>query len=1068
MNVVYQNIKQKGWLSLLFCLLMVLSMSMVSHAQVRLSAGCTTGTADLSGITAANQPANTTLTWHSGTPATTANKLSSVTALSPGTYYAAFFDAVNDCYSSSTLDVTVTAALCLNNVCPAITVNLNTAVSVSNLPANTVLTWHTSLPATTANKIADPTTVGLAGTYFAAFYDATNDCYSGGGNAATEVIVTITSCAPTCADAGTAPFAAYVAANPTSVIALADCDNDGLSNVQEIDPDGNGTPGPNGTDPSNPDTDGDGLNDGDEATEGTNPNDADSDDDGINDGNEVNGTGPLAGVGPTNPLDADTDNDGIQDGTEAGVTTPVADPDGAGPLLGTNPAVFVPDADPTTTTNPNDLDSDDDGLADGAEDTNANGAVNGSETDADDADTDNDGVQDGTELGITTGVADPDGAGPLAGTNPATFVPDADPTTTTNPLNPDTDGDGLTDGAEDANGNGLIDGAESDPNDPCDPFGVYTVDTDGDGLTDCEEQTGMDDPSTPADPNGIPTDPNNPDTDGDGLNDGDEATEGTNPNDADSDDDGINDGNEVNGTGPLAGVGPTNPLDADTDNDGIQDGTEAGVTTPVADPDGAGPLLGTNPAVFVPDADPTTTTNPNDLDSDDDGLADGAEDTNANGAVNGSETDADDADTDNDGVQDGTELGITTGVADPDGAGPLAGTNPATFVPDADPTTTTNPLNPDTDGDGLTDGAEDANGNGLINSGETDPNNPDTDGDGVQDGSDIAPLDPCTPTQLAGYTGYVASSTIWSAEDCDSDGALNGQEVVNNTDPYSPNAILSVKVLLQGALFGTNDSLMRDDLRVGNRIPFTEPYTVIGASNPRFVHFGAGGGETTTPAVLSANAGTKDAIVDWVFVELRSAANSSVVVETRAALVQRDGDVVNPADGVSALRFDGLIGQQYFVAVKHRNHLGAMIGTPITMSYFNAVADFLNATAGQVYNRPGAIDYDGLEMYTTSRNTKALWSGNTNANTKVKYQGTSSDNNLILAQVLSHPANTLGTYNFNNAFGYYAGDVNMDGKVKYQGTQADPSFIFINMIGLYGLNIMDLYNYDLFLEQLPD
>ena len=58
--------------------------------------------------------------------------------------------------------------------------------------------------------------------------------------------------------------------------------------------------------------------------------------------------------------------------------------------------------------------------------------------------------------------------------------------------------------------------------------------------------------------------------------------------------------------------------------------------------------------------------------------------------------------------------------------------------------------------------------------------------------------------------------------------------------------------------------------------------------------------------------------------------------------------------------------------------------------------------------------------------------------------------------------------NFNNAFGYYSGDVNMDGKVKYQGTQADPSFIFINMIGLYGLNIMDLYNYDLFLEQLPD
>ncbi|MDI9882790.1 Ig-like domain-containing protein, partial [Flectobacillus longus] len=196
MNVIYEYIKQKGTLVWLLGLWLVLAMSMVSHAQVRLSAGCSTGTADLSGLTAGNQPANTTLTWHSGTPATTVNKLSSISALTPGTYYAAFFDATNNCYSSGTLNVTVTAALCLNNVCPATSVNLNTAVSVSNLPANTVLTWHTSLPATTLNKIADPTVVEMSGTYYAAFFDATNNCYSGGGDAATEVLVEILPCTP--------------------------------------------------------------------------------------------------------------------------------------------------------------------------------------------------------------------------------------------------------------------------------------------------------------------------------------------------------------------------------------------------------------------------------------------------------------------------------------------------------------------------------------------------------------------------------------------------------------------------------------------------------------------------------------------------------------------------------------------------------------------------------------------------------------------------------------------------------------------------------------------------------
>jgi hypothetical protein len=39
----------------------------------------------------------------------------------------------------------------------------------------------------------------------------------------------------------------------------------------------------------------------------------------------------------------------------------------------------------------------------------------------------------------------------------------------------------------------------------------------------------------------------------------------------------------------------------------------------------------------------------------------------------------------------------------------------------------------DTDGDGLPDAIEDANGNGIWDAGETDPNNPDTDGDGLTD-----------------------------------------------------------------------------------------------------------------------------------------------------------------------------------------------------------------------------------------------------------------------------------------------------------------------------------------------
>ena len=44
-----------------------------------------------------------------------------------------------------------------------------------------------------------------------------------------------------------------------------------------------------------------------------------------------------------------------------------------------------------------------------------------------------------------------------------TVVPDRASTTKTNPLNPDTDGDGVTDGEEDKNANGRFDPGESNP-----------------------------------------------------------------------------------------------------------------------------------------------------------------------------------------------------------------------------------------------------------------------------------------------------------------------------------------------------------------------------------------------------------------------------------------------------------------------------------------------------------------------------------------------------------------------------------------------------------------------------
>ncbi|NLE72611.1 MAG: hypothetical protein GX609_11075, partial [Actinomycetales bacterium] len=310
-----------------------------------------------------------------------------------------------------------------------------------------------------------------------------------------------------------------------------------------------------GTDPLDPDTDGDRLDDSEELALGTDPFDDDTDGDDLADGDEAD-----AG---TDPLDPDTDGDGLGDGWEfrrmpefdpLDPSDGLSDTDGDGlsfaeEYLGTR----------GYTSDPNDWDTDGDGLSDGEE------AARGTHPRR--RDSDRDGLDDGDEI--------------LAGTEP---------------LDADTDNDGMKDGWEaahgfdpsdpsdgpaDADGDGLVNKDEfyegTDPRNP---------DTDGDGRTDGEEVNG-----TPA------SNPLNPDSDGDGLSDSEEAALGTSPRNRDTDGDGCPDGwEDDHGLDPLDPADPdpgadpdgdripnlreaalgTSPHSADTDGDGLGDDEEAG------------------------------------------------------------------------------------------------------------------------------------------------------------------------------------------------------------------------------------------------------------------------------------------------------------------------------------------------------------------------------------------------------------------------------------------------------------------------------------------------------------
>lgn len=201
-------------------------------------------------------------------------------------------------------------------------------------------------------------------------------------------------------------------------------------------------------------------------------------------------------------------------------------------------------------------------------------------------------------------------------------------------------------------------------------------------------------------------------------------------------------------------------------------------------------------------------------------------------------------------------------------------------------------------------------------------------------------------------------------------------------------------IYLQGA-YDPNTGLMRDHLRAANLLPLTEPYTDLG-----YAHTG-GGGETVTQEVFNVTG--PDAVVDWVVVELRDKSDFSSVLATRSALLQRDGDVVD-TDGVSPLLFPTLPADDYYVAVRHRNHLGVMTASPVALFSAAATVDF-TSDLNNIYGGSNGIAQAGGGLL-------CLFSGDFNGNGQVQ-------NTDFAAMVL-----TLGTA------GYAPGDFDLNGEVQ--------------------------------------
>jgi hypothetical protein len=259
---------------------------------------------------------------------------------------------------------------------------------------------------------------------------------------------------------------------------------------------------------------------------------------------------------------------------------------------------------------------------------------------------------------------------------------------------------------------------------------------------------------------------------------------------------------------------------------------------------------------------------------------------------------------------------------------------------------------------------------------------------------------------------------------------------------------ISVKAFLQGPLMNpATPGLMNDILREEGLLPTTSPYADALVLDDVNV-FNTGG--------VSGTGSDNDNIVDWVWIELRDSSDNTNIIVGRSALLQRDGDVVD-INGVSDFSID-VPSDNYYIVIKHRNHLGTMSANAIALSYTPAIVDFTDSAF---------VTFGSDAQATSSWGDKMLCAGNVNGDTSIQYTGSAPENADLLAAVLNNPANFLNLPTFPMSNVYSDFDVDMNGSVLYLGGSApDITPILQNVLDYPG-NFLGLPTWAIF-ERLPE
>ena len=211
--------------------------------------------------------------------------------------------------------------------------------------------------------------------------------------------------------------------------------------------------------------------------------------------------------------------------------------------------------------------------------------------------------------------------------------------------------------------------------------------------------------------------------------------------------------------------------------------------------------------------------------------------------------------------------------------------------------------------------------------------------------------------------------------------------------------VVNAKVLLQGP-YNVTTHLMATTLRTKAYFPLVQPYS----ADP----WKYDGLETVGDVPVG--------VVDWILVELRTGTTGATMVDRKVGFLKSDGSIVG-IDGINPLSFPARDIGDYYIVVRHRNHLAIMSAAAQPLSSTSVLYDFTSAvdkSYGSPYN-PALLASDG----------RAVMIG-----ADVNSNGTARANGPAIVNDLTMLRNHCGISTLNE---YSTFDVSLDGVSRANG-----------------------------------